>query len=420
MTAVLLHHQVDALAIAAPGERGYGYADTQHPWHHDPAIDLPRPTWLGWLEATIRRLGRGEAVVVGIGAQPARTLSLSLACARCLAVDTDAGRAAKLLAAARDAGRAAAVQTFVGAGGDPSVRAAVGEAIAQCDLLLLDVQDEAELLGALLAHAPRVRDGGRVAIVDRTFEFGERLPERRADQALRQLRELVLEPADARVERHGQAVAIHDFGMDRNVRARLCLLVPPAEAVPAQRSTYRGYTLHRLPDGWLAWPQAAGAFQHERLWRNEAPRCWFATDAAELRVRLEIADAAVAELAAARASFARAFRRCRPVLRCVRRCWPRSRWHRGAASCCWRPEPTNCWWASRRWVRPSGSAPSRSSSTAASCVLWPAPTCTCSATRRRLATCTRGCSRKSVGAGSPRSVPPSRVGTCCSTIPKCC
>lgn len=304
MTAVLLHHQVDALAIAAPGERGYGYADTQHPWHHDPAIDLPRPTWLGWLEATIRRLGRGEAVVVGIGAQPARTLSLSLACARCLAVDTDAGRAAKLLAAARDAGRAAAVQTFVGAGGDPSVRAAVGEAIAQCDLLLLDVQDEAELLGALLAHAPRVRDGGRVAIVDRTFEFGERLPERRADQALRQLRELVLEPADARVERHGQAVAIHDFGMDRNVRARLCLLVPPAEAVPAQRSTYRGYTLHRLPDGWLAWPQAAGAFQHERLWRNEAPRCWFATDAAELRVRLEIADAAVAELAAARASFA--------------------------------------------------------------------------------------------------------------------
>ncbi|MFY7949756.1 MAG: ABC transporter substrate-binding protein, partial [Gemmatimonas sp.] len=247
---------------------------------------------------------RGEAVVVGIGAQPARTLSLSLACARCLAVDTDAGRAAKLLAAARDAGRAAAVQTFVGAGGDPSVRAAVGEAIAQCDLLLLDVQDEAELLGALLAHAPRVRDGGRVAIVDRTFEFGERLPERRADQALRQLRELVLEPADARVERHGQAVAIHDFGMDRNVRARLCLLVPPAEAVPAQRSTYRGYTLHRLPDGWLAWPQAAGAFQHERLWRNEAPRCWFATDAAELRVRLEIADAAVAELAAARASFA--------------------------------------------------------------------------------------------------------------------
>lgn len=305
MTAVLLQQQVDALALAAPGERGYGYADTQHPWHHDPAIDLPRQTWLGWLEATIRRLGRGEAVVVGIGAQPARTLSLSLACARCLAVDVDAGRVARLQAAARDAGRAAAVQTFVGAGGDPSVRAAVGEAIAQCDLLLLDVQDEAELLGALLAHAPRVRDGGRVAIVDRTFEFGERLPERRADQALRRLREVVLEPADARVERHGQAVAIHDFAMDRRVRARLCLLTPPAPGAAAPASCVGDYELHRLPNVWLAWPRAAGPFRCERLWRHEAPRCWVAADEATLRERLAVADAAVAELAAAREGFAR-------------------------------------------------------------------------------------------------------------------
>jgi hypothetical protein len=305
MTALLLQQQVDALAIAAPGERGYGYADTQHPWHHDPAIDLPRQVWLGWLEVTVRRLGRGEAVVVGIGAQPARTLSLALALGRCVAVDADAERATKLQAAAHDAGRPAAVHVVLGAGDDPLVRAAVGEAIAGCDLLLLDVQDEAALLGALLAHAPRVRDGGRVAIVDRTFEFGERLPERRADQALRQLREVVLDPADARVERHGQAVAIHDFGMDRRVRARLCLLAPPAPSPAAPASTCGDYELQRLPQAWLAWPLAAGPFRHERLWRNEAPRCWVAADEATLRERLAVADAVVAELAAAREGFVR-------------------------------------------------------------------------------------------------------------------
>lgn len=304
MTALLLQQQVDALAIAAPGERGYGYADTQHPWHHDPAIDLPRPLWLAWLEATIRRLGRGGSVVVGIGAQPARTLSLALGRGRCVAVDTDPARAAKLAAAARDTGRPDLVHTVVGASADPRVRAEVGEAIAQCDLLLVDVQDEVGLLHTLLAHAPRVRDGGRVAVVDRTYEFGERLPERRADQALRQLRELVLEPADVRSERHGEAVAIHDFGMDRRVRARLCLLSPPAAAVLAEVPSCRGYTLHPWKHGWLAWPQSAGPFRHERLWHNEAPRCWFAADAAALRAQLEFADAAVAELTAARALFA--------------------------------------------------------------------------------------------------------------------
>lgn len=303
MTALLLQQQVDALAIAAPGERGYGYADTQHPWHHDPAIDLPRPTWLGWLETTIRRLGRGHSVVVGIGAQPARTLSLALARGLCVAVDVDPPRAVRLHAAARDAGRPDLVQTVVGAGDDPRVRAAVGEAIAQCDLLLLDEQDEAALLGALMAHGPRVRDGGRVAIVDRTFEFGERLPERSADRALRQLREVVLEPADVRVERHGQAVAIHDFAMERSVRARLCLLQPPTPVAAVDVLACRGYTLHRLAHGWLAWPEAAGPFQCERLWRNEAPRCWFASDLTELRARLQFVDAAVAELAAAREQF---------------------------------------------------------------------------------------------------------------------
>lgn len=305
MTALSLQPKVDALALAAPGERGDGYADTQPPWHHDPAIDLPRQVWLGWLEATVRRLGCGEAVVVGIGAQPARTLSLALALGRCVAVDADAERATKLEAAAHDVGRPDAVHVVLGAGDDPRVRDAVGEAISRCDLLLLDVQDEAALLGALLAHAPRVRDGGRVAIVDRTFEFGERLPERRADQALRQLREVVLDPADAPSERHGQAVAIHDFGMDRRVRARLCLLAPPAPSAAAPASTCGGYELQRLPHAWLAWPLAARPFRHERLWRNEAPRCWVAADEATLRERLAVADAAVAELAVARERFAR-------------------------------------------------------------------------------------------------------------------
>lgn len=302
MSALLLHQQVDALAIAAPGERGYGYADTQHPWHHDPAIDVPRATWLGWLGAVIQHVGRGEVVVVGIGAQPARTLSLALACGRCIAVDSVAARAAKLIAAATAAGRADVVQTVVGAPASPAVRAAVGEAVARCDLLLLDLQDEGELLAALLAHAARVRDGGLVAIVDRTFEFGERLAERRADEALRQLREQVLEPAGVRLRRHGEAVAIRDFVMDRAVRSRLCLLTVPAAAPSelARPQVVAGHELHRVQGRWLAWPLAAGPFAHERLWRNEAPSLWVAADEASLRERVAVGAPALSELTAAR------------------------------------------------------------------------------------------------------------------------
>jgi len=303
MTGLSLQQQVDALAIAAPGERGYGYADTQHPWHHDPAVDLPRQTWLDWLETIRRRLSSGTAVVVGIGAQPARTLSLALLCGRCVAVDADADRAARLHAAAAAAGRPDVVHAVVGAPDDENVRAAVGEAVAVCDLLLLDEQDEAALVGAFLAHAGRVRDGGLVAVVDRTFEFGARLPERRADVVLRQLRELVLEPAGTRLERHGAAVAIHEFAMDRRVRSRLCLLATPAPSVSTTAPRYRGHELHRLAMGCLAWPVTAGPFRHERLWRNEAPVCWVADDEATLRERLDLGTTALAELAAARAQF---------------------------------------------------------------------------------------------------------------------
>lgn len=303
MTALSLQQQVDALAIAAPGERGYGYADTQHPWHHDPAVDLPRQTWLDWLETIGRRLSSGTAVVVGIGAQPARTLSLALLCGRCVAVDADADRAARLHAAAAAAGRPDVVHSVVGAPDDENVRAAVGEAVAVCDLLLLDVQDEAALVGAFLAHAGRVRDGGLVAVVDRTFEFGARLPERRADVVLRQLRELVLEPAATRLERRGAAVAIHEFAMDRRVRSRLCLLAMPAPSVSTTAPRHCGHELHRLAMGCLAWPVTAGPFRHERLWRNEAPLCWVADDEATLRERVDLGTTALAELAAARAQF---------------------------------------------------------------------------------------------------------------------
>ena len=304
MTVLLLQQQVDALAMAAPGERGYGYADTQHPWHHDPAIDLPRQTWLDWLETIGRRLGTGTAVVVGIGAEPARTLSLALLCGRCVAVDAEAERAAKLHTAAAAAGRPDVVHTVVGAPDAASVRAAVGEALAVCDLLLLDVQDEAALVGAFLAHAGRVRDGGLVAVVDRTFEFGTRLPERRVDVVLRQVRELVLEPAGVRLVRHGAAVAIHEFPMDRRVRSRLCLLGAPAPSAATAAPLRGGHELHPIAKGWLAWPTTAGPFRHERLWRNEAPVCWVAEDEATLRDRVELGTRALAELAAARAEFA--------------------------------------------------------------------------------------------------------------------
>jgi hypothetical protein len=250
-------------------------------------------------------LGPGARVLVlGPGPRPGRVLSLLRWCRQVVVVTTDRDEAVALQAAATAAGLAALLHTIVG----PLAAAATIAAVAAClphgDALLIDVQDEATLAAAFAGHQACTRDDGLVGIVDRSQEFGARLPERDADRFVATLRRQVLEPAGVRLLRHGEAVCIHGYRPTAATRARGGQwLVPPAQvaAVAPPAATVAGHELHCHEGMWLAWPVAAGPFRAERLWRNTAQCLWVAPDPATLQARVLAADASLAALAAARA-----------------------------------------------------------------------------------------------------------------------
>lgn len=303
MNALALQRATDAIAIAAPGARGYGYSDTQHPWHHDPAIDLPRATWHGWMAHASSQLGGARVLLLGPGPRPGRVLSLLSWCRQVVVVTPDEAEAAALRTMATAEGLAALLHTIVGAFAAARTLDAVAACLPDADALLLDLQDEATLAEAFAAHQGRVREGGLVGIVDRCQEFGARLPERGADRFVATLRRHVLEPAGTRLLRHGEAICIHGYRQTSATRVR-CERLPAAGPVVARTlpaATVAGHELHRHGSLWLAWPSAAGPFHSERLWRNEAPCLWVAPDLALLQSRVVMAKEALPVLAAARA-----------------------------------------------------------------------------------------------------------------------
>ena len=307
MNTLALQRATDAIAIEAPTERGYGYSDTQHPWHHDPAIDLPRPAWHGWMEHMLTQLGHPRVLVLGPGPRPGRVLSLLRWCRHVVVVTTQAAEASALQAAAAGEGLGALLQVVVGPFAATATCAAVDQCMPHADALLLDVQAEATLTTAFLAHQARVRVDGLVGVVDRCQEFGQRLPEREADRFVAQLTRRVLDPAGVRRTRHGEAVCIHGFRQTASTRARSerwPATAPVVAAGATKVATSAGHELFCLDGRWLGWPQAAGPFHSERLWRNEAPCLWVAPDLATLQRRVVMASTALPALAAARARLA--------------------------------------------------------------------------------------------------------------------
>jgi len=272
---------VDGIATADPERCGYGYADTQHPWHHDAAIELGRSAAIDLLAETEAIAGKhGTVVLVGLGMRPGLHLALRATGARVVTVDGDPDR----LAALREAPGTDAfdVQLFHGDPGDLEVAAAVGRAVGQCDVVVLAAAGSYEdVRRQWIGFAPLVRDGGLVAIVDRSQAFAlERRPFD-VDRFVVDLDRDVLAPAGVRARRFGGALAVHLYVQTEATRTA----PPPAwprgfrAACSAEPlATVGGLALFPWQERTVAIEAGAGAFDARWLEQNRYVDVLAATD----------------------------------------------------------------------------------------------------------------------------------------------
>jgi FkbM family methyltransferase len=264
-------HLVDEIATRDPERLGYGYADTQHPWHHDAAIDCARLPFLELLEriATVTG-GHGSVLVVGLGPRPGLPLALRAVASRIVTVDANAQHLEALRAVLPAHDRA---DTLVH--GDPlapEVAAEVARLAADCDAVLFDVGDGyADMRTAWVAFAPLVRAGGLVAIVDRTQAFPGDRHVFDVDRFVVDLERDVLVPRGARLRRCGGALAVHTYEQSAALRGA----EPPAwpfayraEPAPVVLGTAAGFSLCEWRGRVVAFDGSDGPLRPRRLERN--------------------------------------------------------------------------------------------------------------------------------------------------------
>lgn len=265
MTAGVLSRDLDAIVTADPGGRGYGYADTQHPWHHAPAIDLPRSCWHEWLaqvQATVR-----PRTVVLLGGDDGGGMALAL---RCVATD---------VVAAADGDR-------------PSL---------PCDVLLLDAGDGATTARWWRRHAGAVRPGGMVAIVDRSQDGAGGAGTGGVDAFVARCERDFLAPHGARWRRHGQASCVHAYVQSEALRAAALPALPvDASAAPRPRGRRAELRLWQHAGRWLAVPAQGPAPTDRSLARNRHDVVLVAAHEPALVALVDAWTEAAPELAAAR------------------------------------------------------------------------------------------------------------------------
>jgi len=276
----------DEIATREAGRFGYGYADTQSPWHHDPAIEQCRAGFHEFLDF-LRVRGRHRTVVqIGLGRHGGGHLALREVAARVVTVERDAERVAAFAAAvALDPARDVLV---VGDSADPQVATAMRRLAADCDVLLIDGADSYEAVrNDWQQYAELVAVGGIVAIVDRSqAQHANRRP-LDVDDLIADLERDCLSPCGLRWRRFGGSHAIHAYVQTtatRDLQSAPDLPIrfePTAGAVLVGEAG--GCSLFALPEHFVAVPVDAGGCCPRRLARNEYSIVLVAESQAALR-----------------------------------------------------------------------------------------------------------------------------------------
>jgi FkbM family methyltransferase len=277
-----LSRAVDALATRDPEHCGYGYADSQHPWHHDPAIDHPRTAFLEFLQH-VASAPRRTAVVIGLGQRGTIHRALRLVAERVISIDTDRRAIAALL------GQQACdpVRDFVLAeqAGSDSAQRAIAQLAPAIDVLLLDLDSGyAAVRDAWQRHAGAVGEGGIVAITDRS-QVDPGTPELGGvDVFVADLERDFLMPRGVRLQRFGGAHAIFCYVQTAASRAIEGPLPWPGEragASPERLGECLGFVLHSWQGRCLAVRGGGDTLGARDLLRSQCEVVLVAVDAAE-------------------------------------------------------------------------------------------------------------------------------------------
>lgn len=304
MTRLQWSQIVDGLAKQDPARLGYGYADTQHPWHHDAAFDLCRLAMLGLVEqvAAHARPG-GTVLLIGLGERPGLHLALRAVGVRMVTVDACERRLAALRTVLPD--EAVNDLLLLGDPDDPGVIAASAQVAEGCDAVVFaEPSDYAGARRWWTTYAPFVREGGLVAIVDRSQTFAMERRPFDVDRFAVDLESDVLVPAGVRARRLGGAMAVHCYVQTATTRAALPPAWPrgfAAVARPRPLGEVGGLAMHTFRGQVVLLEATAGPLCVRRLERNRYETVLIAPDEAAARRCAEAWSGAAADLAAARA-----------------------------------------------------------------------------------------------------------------------
>lgn len=293
---------VDEIAVRVP-ERGCGYADSQRPWRHDPAIEHVREVFLAFLAAAAANGRVRTAVSIGLGRRGGTHRALRTIAERVVTVAPDPQRLAAFAAA--EAIDPARDTLLPGDPGDDATVRAVAAAAPCCDLLLLDGSDRyEEMRGHWASYAPLVAANGLVAIVDRAQAEPGPLHPFGVDRFVADLQRDFLAPRGVRCQRLGGAHAIHVYRQTAATRALVAAPALPDGFVPAPRprplGRIGGFTTWSTPGRCVAIPAGEGSLCPRRLARNDYGAVLCSGDAAGTGDLVAAFERAEPELAAAR------------------------------------------------------------------------------------------------------------------------
>ncbi len=294
----------DEIATRDGARFGYGYADTQSPWHHDPAIEQCRTGFHEFLEFLRARGPHRTVLQIGLGRRGGGHLALCEVAARVITIERDAERVTAFTSAAEpDPVRDVLV---VGDSADPQVVAAVRRLARDLDVLVIDGADSFEgVRNDWQQYAALVAVGGTVAIVDRSqAQMAARRP-LDVDDLIAVLERDCLAPCGVSWRRFGGSHAIHAYvqtAATHELKSGPDLPVGFEPTVaPLRVGTASGCALFALSGQFVAVPIDAGACCPRRLARNEYAFVLVAESVAGLQTLVAAWHRAEPRLEAARA-----------------------------------------------------------------------------------------------------------------------
>ncbi|MCB9887242.1 MAG: FkbM family methyltransferase [Planctomycetes bacterium] len=286
MSSVPITVAVDQVATRDPERFGFGYADTQHPWHCDPAIDLPRALAQQLAMRLRRSHERPVVLLAGLCGRGALHHLVRCFAQRTITVDGD-GPAMTALAETLEPGSGADV-LIPYRHDDGAARHDLQRFAGEVDALVLDgLQDREDARRAWPLLAARVRVGGVVVIIDRSQVFeGSDSPG--VDRFVQELVDEVLMPHGVQPERLGRACCAHVYTQTAPLRdaARAgCGGAASRASVPVIERG--GFLIHAHGRGAIAVPGAEGAFSAARLANNGFSVVLVGDDAADAAAAID-------------------------------------------------------------------------------------------------------------------------------------